>query len=728
LTATVRGKKCIDPSHGSALIQSYNPVVALCDFITSPVYGLGKRYDQASATAAMQWCEDVVLPDAAGVLQPRKRISLALTEAKPVEDWFNHLQMYTGCAVWERGGTFYFRPLRAETPSRTITMGNIVGGTLRIARPSLRDLPNKVTVAYTDTTDAANWQTARQSAPKDTASLPAIRESTLSLPGIIRAAQAAADALERYNRFQVATTDVQFGAFDEALPYEPGEVIKIVIPPFGINADFRVVQVNDSGFGRYVVNAELYAESIYGSTPVITAPPINGGGMVPGLLPLVLSPPVTGVEETLQLPDGTWQSRMRFSWQPPTEGTAAFYFATLTDVTLTGQPVVIDSRQLGTTSYVSYPVLPGHTYQLSVYAVSAIGQASNTITSDPVAVVGKDFPPPNVQGFSAIEAGGDVFMGWQRPSDPDVAGFVIKVGPPGTPWDQMTQITDVDATTYVAFNQPEGTFDYAIKAKDNAGQLSAGAARGTVVVTHDAGKIVTRGPWPFTAYPLTTNHLNVDVYDPPVAVAPGVIVNYDPTGHWGDGADNPDDAVGTFDDSLVDVPIILPSTQDAWFNARGVDTGAVLTGDWHLVGDVGVIGGDASKVTLSIVASSDDVTYTPLPPSNVGTGRYFRMRMDIPAGVAVRTPKNWALLYTVQPTTEFGSIDVPASGVATVTLANNYSVYDSILVTIIGGATAAYARADNVQIGGGVDTFEVKLFTAQGAPTSGRASWSFQGT
>jgi hypothetical protein len=141
-----------------------------------------------------------------------------------------------------------------------------------------------------------------------------------------------------------------------------------------------------------------------------------------------------------------------------------------------------------------------------------------------------------------------------------------------------------------------------------------------------------------------------------------------------------------------------------------------------------VIGGDASKVTLSIVASSDDVTYTPLPPSNVGTGRYFRMRMDIPAGVAVRTPKNWALLYTVQPTTEFGSIDVPASGVATVTLANNYSVYDSILVTIIGGATAAYARADNVQIGGGVDTFEVKLFTAQGAPTSGRASWSFQGT
>jgi hypothetical protein len=725
LTATIGdGKLCVDPAHGSNLIPSHNPIVAMCDFITSPLYGLGKQYDQPSAAAAKAWCDEASLVQNT---LPRRRISLAMTEARPVEDWFAHLQMYTGCAIWERGGVYYFKPLKAEAASRTVGMHEIVGGTLRVARPSLRELPNKVTVAYTDTTDNANWQTARQSAPANTAGLAAIRESTLSLPGIIRPEQAASDALERYNRFRVATTEVQFGAFDEALPYHLGEVLRLQLPPYSIDAEFRIIDIKDSGFGRYLVTAEQYAASIYGGTPVVTAPPINGGGMVPGLLPIVMVPPVEGVEETVQLPDGSWQSRLRFSWHPPQDGNAAFYFATLTDVTLTGQPVVVDSRQLGTTSYVSYPVLPGHQYALSVYAISAIGSPSNTITSAPVPVVGKDFPPPNVGGFSAIEAGGDVFMSWQRPSDPDVAGFVIKVGPPGTPWDQMTQITDIDATTYVAFNQAEGTFDYAIKAKDNSGQYSANATRTTVVVTHDAGKIVTRGPFPFLTYPPDEPALQAEEYAPPVAT-PAVVVSFDPDGHWGDGADNPDDNVGTFDDSLRDVPISIPNDQPSMFEAATCDAGALLTGDWHLSGDAGVIYGDPSLVKLTLLSSPDNVTFTPLPPSLVGTGRYFRMRLEIPPNVAIRSPETWGVTYTVQPTTEFGSIDVPPSGVATVVLTGNYSVYDSILVTIVGGADAAYARADNVQINGVSDRFDVKLFTAAGQPTSGRVSWSFQGT
>jgi hypothetical protein len=720
LTATCVGKKVDDPRIGS-LVASSNPALCMADFITSPLYGLGKRVDTASLIAAANFCDEAV----AG--EPRRRLALALTEAQRVEDWFAHLHSYTGCAVWERGGVYYFKPIRREAPSATVGYADMVGGSLRIARPSMRELPNKVTVAYTDVTDWANFQTRRQSAPADTSALPAVRESTLSLPGITRPTQAARDALERYNRFQVATTELQWSAFDEGMRFTLGDVVTVNLPDYGILQPFRIIEIRDGGFGRYSVNAEHYADSIFDGVPVVSPPPVAGGGLVPSLDAPVLAPPVTGVEESLQLPDGSWQSRIRFSWQPPTTGTAAFYFATLTDVTLTGEPVVVDSRQLGTPGYVSYPLPPGHQFVLSVYAISPLGMHSNVIASAPVPVVGKDFPPPNVGGFTAIEAGGDVFMSWQRPADPDVAGFVIKYGPPGTPWDQMTQITDVDATTYVAFNQPEGTFDYAIKAKDASGQYSANATRTTVVVSHDAGKIVTRGPFPFLTYPPDEPALQAEEYAPPVAT-PAVIVSFDPDGHWGDGADNPDDTVGTFDDSLRDVPISIPNDQPSMFEAATCDAGALLTGDWHLSGDAGVIYGDPSLVKLTLLSSPDNVTFTPLPPSLVGVGRYFRMRLEIPPNVAIRSPESWAVTYTVQPTTEFGTIDVPASGVATVVLTGNYSVYDSILVTIVGGADAAYARADNVQINGDSDRFDIKLFTAAGQPTAGRVSWSFQGT
>jgi hypothetical protein len=714
ISATVAGRKVFDP-RSNTTVFSANPALCLADFITNDKFGAGRLVDQASLIDAANFCDE----DVDG--QRRKQIAIAFVESQKVEDIIAHMQAYTGCALWERGGVYYFKPLRRSTPSRLVSYGDMLQGSLKISRARLRDIPTDVGIAYTDVSVPENFQTRRQYAPR-VATGAGRRESVLAMPGITRPEQAARDALERQNQFTVATTELAWAAFDPGMELQQAEVVTVQLPDYGINAPFRLTRVADQGFGRWSIEAESYADSIYDGVAIVDPPPLNPGGMIPTLDPPVMVPPVNVREVSTLQGDGTWLSQLAFDWARPTQAHSAFQ-TTLYNVTNPAAQVVVDSRTTALPSFQSYPLAVGGTYYLSVRAISPSGAVSNEVTSTPFTVVGKDVPPGDVPAFFAVEAGGDVFMNWTRPTDPDLAGFEIRRGVPGATWAQMVPVTDVDANSFVAFNQPEGVWDYSIRARDTAGQLSARDTRQRVTVAHDGGQIITRGPWPFAPY----TSQNFDQW-----TAGGVVymVNTNPAGLWGDGADNPDNAVGRFDDSLKDTIIALPSTVPAWIESGPIDVGQIMAGDWQLLGNIEVIGGPSNGYRLKLLLADTQAGPFTEVPSLTGSGRWAKLRIEVDAGTIVRTTQTWQLLYSTVPTIESGTVDVPAGGAAIVPLVNRYSSWESAFASIIGdgASTAVYSRVDNIVIGGGVpNTITVKLFNSAGQPTSGRASWQFKG-
>jgi hypothetical protein len=714
ISATVSGRKVRDPRIGQ-VVYSSNPALCLADFITNDKFGAGKLVDEPSLIEAANFCDDVIDGE------PRKQLALAFVEAQKVEDIIAHMQAYTGCALWERGGVYYFRPLRKEVPTRTIGYANMVQKSLRVSRAKMREIPTDVGIAYTDISVPENFQTLRQYAPPVSIG-PGRRESVLALPGITRPAQAARDALERRNHFVISTTDLSWSAFDEGMELTQAEVVLVDLPDYGIYAPFRLTRVADQGFGRWAVAAESYADSIYDGEAVVAPPPLNSGGLVPSLDPPVMTPPVLVKEESVQQPDGTWLSHLNFEWQRPPQAHSSFS-AVLYDVTNPAVPVIVDSRNTGLPTFQSYPLAIGGKYYLTVTAIAPNGTVSNTIVSPTMTIAGKDVLPLPVPAFTAVEAGGDVFMNWTRPNDPDIAGFEIRRGAPGAAWGAMTPITDVDATSFVAFNQPEGVWDYSIRTRDGAGQLSLLDTRQRVTVAHDSGQIITRGPWPFTPYASQ----NFDSWSYGGAV---YMVNTNPNGLWADGADVADNAVGRFDDSLKDVIIAMPSDVPAWIEAGPIDVGQIMVGDWQLLGNAEVIAGPQAgwrtKLLLSDTVGGPYVEAA----SMVGGGRFAKLRIEVDAGTVIRTTQSWQLLYSTVPTIESGNVAVPAGGSAVVNLVNRYSSWESVFVSVVGesGSTAQYARADSIVIGGGVpNQFTIKVFDAANAPTAGRVSWQFKG-
>lgn len=705
------GRTVYDMRNGNT-VASGNPVLCLADFISNATYGLGATYDTASFSAAANF-NDEATPDG-----PRYRMALALTDAQKVDDWLAQLEAYTGCMLYRRGGVYFLAPLKPRATTITVGKTNIIADTFDMQLRSQRDLPTRVTVNYTDwSTFPPSSRTASQQNSTDAQE----RESTLSLPGVTTYAMASRIAGRRLNSIWYGQLTAGWRAFDEAINYRRGDVLALTFPEYGLNGvPFWITALADQGFGRWAITAESYDANAFVDTALPAPPLVNSGDLVPpssAAPPLV--GPITAVEELDQFGNGDFRSRLAFSWPDTTApDLLAFYSVILDDVTDPNQPTLVLTANVPVAAFTTGWLSDSRIYRLYVVAVGTTGLTSAMIQSADILVLGKTAPPANVTGFTALEAGGSVYCSWNAIPDLDRDEYEIRRGPVGAAWASMVTVTKLHATNTVLASQPVGVVDFAIKAKDTSGNYSVTEARQTVTVTLDQNVNVT-GPNPLTGY---TWSPNVSVFGTP----PLTMVNTDLAGYWQDGADVPDNTVGTFNDSLRDVIIAYPSDDAAWIQTAAFDFGVIINTQVRVSMNYQVLAGAPGGVTQLVEVSTDNVTYTPIT-TEVKPVRYVRARMNIAAGTIMRTHQDWTISLITVLVSENGNVTVGATGKATVTLTNKYAAWVAIQCTPQANTTTATAAYDNVVTGTGVtNTFDVWLFK-NNAVASGTVSWTFRG-
>ena len=710
------GKIVQDMRTGAAAVGAAlnNPVLCLADFLTSTVYGCGGTYDVASFSAAANFCDETT-PDG-----PRYAIALALTTAALVSDQLNQLVAYTGCVLYRKGGIYYLTPMRKRAAVRTLGKADFIQGSFEMTLRAQRDLPTRVTSQYTDWTTLP--PSTRPASQDNATSGNEERESKIALPGFISYAMASRYAGRRLNAIWYGQLTAAWRAFDEALTYNPGDVVTINFYELGLNAVLmNVTGITDQGFGRYAVTAESYNDAAFVDKALPQPPLVDSGELVPDEdLPPIFPGPVTIAEELIQYASGDFRPRLDIAWTGVVDtADLSFYSVQIFDVTA-GK--VVESGNTSLTTYVSAIVIEGHTYRADVVAVGTNGLTSNVVSSPQLFVLGKTAPPSNVQNFVAIEAGGNVYCSWSPITDADRDEYEIRRGGVGAAWAAMVVVTDLHATNTVLNSQPVGTSDFAIKAKDTSGNYSVLETRQTVSVTQDQNLNIT-GPNPLTGY--TTN--NVSVWVAPAGTIP-VMVSTNLAGLWGDGADNPDNTVGTFADSLKDVVIAVPANAAGWIQTAAYDFTITVNTRVSVASPYTLLYGPAAGVTQLVETSTDNVNWTAVTPSQVLNVRYVRARLNIAAGSSIRSLQNWTVSLVATTSTEQGTANVTASGKFTVALANKYSAWVAIQVTPQGSANNILATYDNIVVGPSVaNTFDIFLFKSN-APAAGAVSWSFRGT
>jgi hypothetical protein len=691
-----------------------NPVLCLADYISSTVYGLGGTYDVASFAAAANFCDEAT-PDG-----PRYTMALALTTAQRVEDQLAQLVAYTGCMLWRRGGVYHLTPMKARAPVRAIDTGDIIQGSFEMTLRAQRDLPTRVTTQYTDWTTLP--PSTRPASQDNATSGNEERESKIAMPGFTTYAMASRFAGRRLNQIWYGQLAAQWRAFDEALNYAPGDVVTVNFYELGLSAALmNITAITDQGFGRYAINAESYNDAAFTDNALPQPPQVDPSELVPSddIAP-IFPGPVTMVWELIQYASGDFRPRLDIAWTGVVDAsTVSFYSVQIFDVTA-GK--VIETGNTPLTTYVSGIVVELHTYRADVVAVGVNSLTSNVVSSPLVPVAGKTAPPSNVQNFSAIEAGGNVYCAWSPVPDPDRDEYEIRRGAVGAAWGAMVVVTKLHATNTVLNSQPVGTSDFAIKAKDTSGNYSVLEARQTVNVTQDQNINIT-GPNPFIGYSVS----NVSVWAAPPGSTP-VMVSTNLAGLWGDGADNPDNTVGTFADSLKDVVISVPANAAGWIQTSAYDFTITLNTAVSVSTPYDVLYGPVAGVTALTEVSTDNVNWSAVTQGQVVNARYVRTRLNIAAGTSIRSLQNWTVSLIASTTTEQNSVAVSASGHVTIALVNQYATWVAIQVTPQGSVANVVATFDNVVVGKSVspNTFDIYLFKSS-VPAAGTVSWSFRG-
>jgi predicted phage tail protein len=120
------------------------------------------------------------------------------------------------------------------------------------------------------------------------------------------------------------------------------------------------------------------------------------------------------------------------------------------------------------------PVNDGDVYGLQLRRVTARGVASDWTTEITHTVIGRTTPPAQPTLFTAQAIADGVLLTWARNTEPDIAGYELRVG---ASWDGGTQLEPgksptTNTTQYSLPPQTVGSYTYRLKAIDTIGNLS----------------------------------------------------------------------------------------------------------------------------------------------------------------------------------------------------------------------------------------------------------------
>ncbi|MGE0289694.1 MAG: phage tail protein [Bradyrhizobium sp.] len=465
--ALIRGRKLLDP-RTDATTYSANPALAVMDFAKSAIYGPGLEVDSDSIEDAAEACDEVLTDG-----NPRRALNLVLDTPAPCAQWLEILRSYAGCFLVREGNILRLVPDRPVSTLTPVTDTEILEGSLRLSKRSMRNAPTVVRVIYTDQTgDTWRDMPAVAYTPGVKEGLIPWREEEVRLPGISQYSQAYREAVQRLNSANLTDLDAEFVMFDEALLYQVGDVLSITHRVGLSQKAMRILAISRYETGRWAISATEYTADVY-SDAIITGPGADSPLPSPSSIGEVTEPGAfSGSEHLLRLADGTVMSRIYVSWESPVN---LFYshsevrFRKGTDAYTYAPP--------GLSATYCAPVEDEATYEIQIRALNSFGVPSAWVTITHQ-VVGKTEPPPPPRQFLVSrDSDGGRRLTWLAPETvpADFKGYLIRSGAGlDLDWEAMLPVHEgvLTSSPYETNAIPSGDRTFAIVSMDTTGNIS----------------------------------------------------------------------------------------------------------------------------------------------------------------------------------------------------------------------------------------------------------------
>lgn len=700
--ATVKGKKVWDPS-AEATLFSENPVLFLADLLSNPYYGHGYTCDSASLIAVQEYNDD----DTFG--EVRRQSYLVIKSARATEEWVSTLRTYAGCFVALRGNIAFFILDAVASSVMTITMDDIIAGSLKIKKKDSSELPTVIRCTYTDTSTAVWGEKLCDPAKLSGVDTGARqwRESEINLIGIKRHSQAYRECVERLNKMVLSDLEVSWSMFDEAFQLEIGDVVTLS-HVFGLESKLLRISEDPVQYspGRWSLVGIEYSDAAYSDeiievpgTPDTNLPTAGAPGLPTGIV-------IT--EQSYQTQNGEYAHRLNLSWTRPATGTVTGYNIEIYEgVSLVWSTNITNPR--ATTS----PLKEGVLYSIRISAFNPL--YSGDQTSVDYTIVGKSAKPNPPTGLTGFEAGGEVRAWWVAPSAPsdfDVRRYEIRYYPTTLDWDSGTVIDEVDALRIVTKDIPAGTWTLGVKSIDSVRQLSDGTAELRITVTLDRDAFRAGNIEPITVHKSLTT-----VYE-------DIIIGENITEYFADGDDTWTSLFGS--DPMEDFTEPLASYQSeqgvSYWYSEELDLLQDQSGTFRAELNIDDYDGVAS-IELGLKPDGGGYTWkTNL--SQQGVARYAQVRVWSPKLFRVQVPQGH-IYADVIAREESGIATSSSSTYTRITLTNQYAAIRSIILTPQG--SAPYTAVFDNLIYGGTSSFDVYIFDSNGDQVAVDFAWQFKG-
>ena len=472
-----------DPDDSTTWLFSTN--VALCSghFYSDKAYGMGRAINWSSVGDAADDCEALM----AG--EPSHELNLILKSIERPDDWLETVLAYGGLSIARRGAEGVMRHRKSETPARVISdvyPGNTIGS-IRISERDTTQDPTVLCVEYThiptEEGEEWNWRTESVGVERGGVATGAepYRKTTISMPGFHSRTIAKRFATARLNEY-ASDLLLEWEGGDDAWRDELGDVVEINAQRAPATIQARIIEAEQTDQGRYQFLAsedgpQLYSDVI--ATDIPNAPPGVGN---PLDLPAVTG--VAGTEEVYQAADGTFQNRIRVTWDAALYSWPHQYrVQVLCDNTILWD-IVADAG--GELSAATGTLTKAKTYDLRVQVFTELAAGAWGLSQ--VTTVGKFLvpgPPPGLNGFSI---NGEVRLNWQPGADSDVLHYKVSYkqitgGDPDPQPAGATVFDELESLRLTTRAIPEGTWRFWVYAVDSVQQESDPPASVDVVVS-----------------------------------------------------------------------------------------------------------------------------------------------------------------------------------------------------------------------------------------------------
>lgn len=683
----LRGRLVYDP-RTTTTGYSTNPALCLADFIDRHTR---HTMDWASVEDAADACDDLMTSGA-----KRREIGLAMTSRASVYTWAETLREYAGCLIDWSGDAVRLVPLTARATDHAITAGLIQ--TIAPVKRGMDQLPNRVTVTYTDTS-ADEWRKGTARTPYPTGE--ELREQTIDLPGIQSYAQAYRQAMERCNHYSLCDLSATLDIFDEGLEIAVGDRIEVT-HDIGLTAKpMRVLSAETTSPGRWRIAADEYDPAVY-SDAEPNGPTFSDTDLpAPGVPDAPAS--VTLSESVYQLQNGDYAARISISWPAVADPYIGGY-----RVKVTGPAGLVFTAETASLSILTPQLQELVAYTVEVRAFNLVAESAGTF--DVITLAGKYTVPAGPASISGYEVASEVRLFWPADtSDYDIRRYEIRYGTTAGSWATADVLDQIDALTYTTRAIPAGTWRFYVNSIDSVGQYGTTPASTDIEVTLDDDAYLAHRE--VCATGSTT-----------LMVAKSETRGSSTVTYYSDGADTWTSlfgaaAMSTFTGSLASYQTAGGTSE--WLSAA-VDVGSIMTGDW--LAEVTYTDHNGTATAELGLCDTLGGTYVYGNLSQKGTGRYAKLRIQSVGIFSVQVPGPTISLRVIQREIT-GSGTSSASGVVTVSIgvACSQIKYANAIPTPASDADLRGTVSNKVA--GASPTFDVAIRDDTGALVAENFDW-----